>query len=109
VGGKECHSCKPLKTHFRKNGFKYRQIAREGDLAIYEQKWAGCADPSVCYEIVRIRRHEGFMIGGKFVEPSETYPHSEAWGDQGWTLTDKDAAFAKLRDLAAKIKCLPQL
>jgi len=89
-----------LPTRFRHDGFDYRQIAREGNAAIYEQTWSRCSNPSVCYEVVRIRRREGFEIDGRFVEPAEVYPNSEAWGVDGFTLTDKDAAFAKLRELA---------
>jgi hypothetical protein len=91
---------KPLAKEFRRDGFTYRQIAREGNAAIYEQRWTGCANPSVCYETVRVKRREGFQIGGRFIEPAEVYPNSEAWGVDGFTFTDKDAAFAKLRELA---------
>ena len=96
---KERHSCKPLPTRFRRDGFEYRQIARERHGAIYEQTWAGCCDPSVCYEVIRIRRREAFQIDGRLVEPAEVYPSSGAWGVDGYTLTDKDAAFAKLREV----------
>ena len=48
--------------------------------------------------MIRIRRREGFQIDGRFVEPAEVYPNSEAWGTDGFTLTDRDAAFAKLRE-----------
>src|SRR5439155_3834384 len=48
--GKKCHSCKPLPTRFRRDGFNYQQIARQGDVAIYKQSWSGCSNPSVCYE-----------------------------------------------------------
>ena len=93
---------KPLPTGFRRDGFNYRQIAREGDAAIYEQRWSGCSNPSVSYEVIRIRRRPGFQIDGRLVEPAEVYPNSEAWGVDGFTLTDKDAAFAKLREMAAQ-------
>jgi len=99
-GGRKRHSYKPLPTRFRHCGFDYRQIAREGNAAIYEQHWTGCAKPSVCYEVIRIRRREGFQIAGRFVEAAELYPRSEAWGTYGFTLTDRDAAFAKLSELA---------
>ena len=98
--GQKRPSYRPLPTQFRHDGFDYRQIAREGDAAIYEQVWAGCSIPSVRYEVVRIRRREGFEIGGRLIEPAEVYPNSEAWGVDGFTLTDKDAAFAKFRKLA---------
>jgi hypothetical protein len=96
---KKGHFYKRLPTQFRHDGFDYRQIAREGDVAIYEQSWSGCTDPSVCYEVIRIRYRDGFQIGDRFVEPAEVYPNSEAWGVDGFTLTDKDGAFAKLREI----------
>jgi hypothetical protein len=86
-----------LQKEFQRDGFTYRQIAREGDAAIYEQAWCGCAEPSVCYEVIGVKRREGFKIGGRFVEPAEVYPNSEAWGVDGWTYTEKEAAFRKLR------------
>jgi hypothetical protein len=88
-----------LPTRFRRDGFEYRQIARERDAAIYEQTWSGCAEPSVCYEVIRVRRREGFRIDGRLVEAAEVYPSSDAWGVDGFTLTDKDGAFAKLSEL----------
>jgi hypothetical protein len=100
--GKKRHSYKPLPTRFRRDGFNYRQIAREGYGAIYEQTWSGCAEPSVCYEVIRIRQRDGFQIDGRLVEPAEVYPSSGAWGVDGFTLTDKDAAFAKLREMAGQ-------
>jgi hypothetical protein len=91
-----------LPTRFQRDGFEYRQIAREGEAAIYDQTWNGCSDPSVCYEVIRIRRRDGFQIGGRFVQPAEVYPHSDAWGVDGFTLTDRDAAFAKLKEVAGQ-------
>jgi hypothetical protein len=97
---KKGHSCKPLPVEFRSGGLNYRQIAREGMWAIYEQTWSSRSDPRVCYEAIRIRRREGFQIDGRLVEPAETYPKTDAWGVDGFTFTDKDAAFAKLRKVA---------
>jgi hypothetical protein len=105
-GSKKGHSCasllafKPLPIEFRSGDFNYRQIAREGNVAIYEQTWTGNSDPTVCYEVIRIRRRNGFEINGRFVEPAEVYPNSDVWGVDGFTFTDKDAAFAKLREVA---------
>ena len=90
---------KPLPKEFRRDGFHFRQIAREGDAAIYEQTWNGCRDPSIAYEVIRIRRREGFEIGGKFVPSAELYPRSEQWGELGWTFCNKETAFAKLREI----------
>ena len=100
--GKKGHSYKPLAIRFRRDGFNYRQITRERDAAIYEQSWSGRSKASVCYEVIRIRRREGFQIDGRFIEPAEVYPNSEAWGAEGFTLTDKDAALAKLKEVAGQ-------
>jgi hypothetical protein len=97
---KKGHSYKPLPVEFRAGGFNYRQIAREGDAAIYEQTWSSCSNPSVCYEVIRIRCREGFQIDGRLVEPAEVYAGSDAWGVDGFTFADKEAAFAKLREVA---------
>lgn len=100
AGGKKRHFYKPLPTRFRHDGFDYRLIARKEDAAMYEQSWNGCANRNVCYEVIRIRRRDGFQIGGRFVEPAEIYPNSEAWGTDGWTVKDKPAASHKLREIA---------
>ena len=105
-GRKKGRFYNPLQKEFRRDGFTYRQIAREGRAAIYEQTWNGCSDPSVCYEVVRIRRRGDFQIDGRLVEPAEVYPNSETWGVDGFTLTDKDAVFAKQRELRAKAHVL---
>jgi len=97
AGCQKGHSEKRLQAEFRRNGFIYRQVVRQGNAAIYAQN-SGVTG-NVCYEVIRIRRRDGFHIGGRFVEPAEVYPNSEAWGTDGFTLTGKDAALAKLRIL----------
>jgi hypothetical protein len=87
----------PVLTSFKSHGFSYRQIAREGDIAIYEQRWRN--SENVAYEVVRLRvRTHPFKNNGR---PYEAYPRSEEWGLYGFTLTDKDAAFNKLKQLLA--------
>jgi hypothetical protein len=95
-GSKKGHFYKPLSAQFRRHGFTYRQIAREGDVAIYKQTWLGCAEPSPCYEVIRICRREGFQIGGRFIEPAEVYPASKLWGVDGFTFTNREKAWTKL-------------
>jgi len=101
-GSSKRHFYKPLPKEFRHHGFDYRQIARERSAAIYQQIWISCFNAAVCYEVVRIRRREGFHIGDRFVEPAEVYPNSEAWGVDGWTAEDKDTAFRKFREVAGR-------
>jgi hypothetical protein len=96
------HWWNPLDTEFNRGGFDYRQITREGRFAIYEQHWLSSPNPNVCYEVVRIRRHNGKNIGDHWIEPGEFYPSSSEWGEHGWTLLSLDAAFVKLRQLSGR-------
>jgi hypothetical protein len=99
-GSEKRHSYKPLPKEFQRDGFTYRQITRARDVAIYTQVWNGCPDPAVCFEVIRVKRRAGFEINSRFVEPAEVYPNSEAWGTDGFSFTNKDAAFVKLHQLA---------
>lgn len=89
---------KTLPLNFRKNGFDFHQIWREGDKAIYKKTHDSAPDhPS--FETIRIKTHDGYVIAGKTVEPAECYPSHEEWGTHGWTYTDLDKAkerFGKL-------------
>jgi hypothetical protein len=60
--------------------------------AIYEQKWR--TSDNAAYELVRIRPGSGLLAG------RELYPSSERCGTDGFTLTDKDTAFKKLRQMS---------
>jgi hypothetical protein len=99
-GTKKGRFYRPLPPRFRHNGFDHAQIAREGNAAIYEQRWTGCAKPSVCYEVVRIRRRDGFQIGEKFIGPYEVYPDSNAWGVDGFTFSDSNKARDKFFEIS---------
>jgi hypothetical protein len=90
-----------LPTRFRHDGFDYQQIHREEDFAIYQQTWNDKAH-SAAFEVIHIRRHDGFHIDGRFVDPGEIYPKPEAWGTDGWTIQDRDGALGKLRAVASK-------
>jgi hypothetical protein len=94
-GSKKGRFYKPLPKEFQRDGFHYRQIAREGEAAIFEQSWLSCAEPSRSYEVVRIRRRDAFQIGGRLVEPAEAYPASDLWGVAGFTFANRNKAWAK--------------
>jgi len=94
---KKRHSYEPLATAFTLGDFNYRQVAREGNWAIYEQRWPG--SENVCYEVIRIRQEEATTFpSGRSYPAREAYPPSETWGVDGFTLTDKGAAFNKARN-----------
>ena len=88
---------KVIPTQFKKKGFNYTQLRREGMKAIYQQTREDSTINN--YEVVRLGRHNGYSMGGSFIEPSETYPGSSLWGIMGWTCTDLESANKRFSQL----------
>ena len=84
---------KTIPTQFKKKGFVYTQLKREGARAIFQQTRAGSAVNN--YEVVKIGRHNGYVMGGMSIEPAETYPGSSLWGITAWTCSSLDAAMTR--------------
>jgi hypothetical protein len=100
AGSEKGRFYEPLAKEFQRDGFNYRQIKREGNAAIYEQAWLGCAESSLSYDVVRIRYREGFQIENRFVNAAEIYPNSEAWGVDGFTFTNGNKAWARFFEIS---------
>ena len=81
---------KPFPSTFKKKGFIHTLVKREGMKAIYERRWVH--GETSHYEVVKLGKHNGYNMGGSYIEPSETYPGSSLWGIMGWTCTDLDSA-----------------
>ena len=88
---------KVIPLQFKKKGFNYNQLRRDGMKAIYQQTREDSQISN--YEVVRLGRHNGYNMGGSFIEPSETYPGSSLWGIMGWTCTSIDDALKKYNQL----------
>lgn len=87
---------KPLPTDFTRLAFRYRQVERIGDLAIYHQTEGGSHRS---YEVVKVRRMPERNIKGRVLEAGEVYPRSERWGIDGWSCPTLERARAKLAEL----------
>lgn len=84
---------KVIPLEFKKKGFNYKQVKREGMKAIYEQTRK---NSTLCnYEVVKLGRHNGYNMGGSQIDPAETYPGSSLWGIMGWTCTSIDKAMER--------------
>lgn len=79
-----------LLTEYQKNGHRFTQYCRAGNLAIFHGR--AIKGKSETWEVIHIQSHNGREIGGKFVEPSEFPPSNEQWGSKGWTFTNPDLA-----------------
>ena len=87
----------PLSGSFRKSGWDYKLVSREGDVAVFEQTKPGL-EFSV-FEVVLVQRHNGYEIAGKRFPPAEHMPSSEQWGTLGFTCADRESAFIKADEL----------
>ena len=88
----------PLVTEFEDRTFRYAQVERHGNVAIFTQthKLGGV----VRYEVVRIRvAPEHTWPNGSTSPEREVYPHSNLWGRDGFTFHHLPAAQALLQRL----------
>lgn len=88
---------KILEKSFTRKKFKYDQVYRKNNLAIYTQTHT--ESDGVTYEVIVIKSHNGYEIAGTKIEPSETYPGDNQWGITGWTYQTLEAAKNKLKQL----------
>jgi hypothetical protein len=86
----------PLETEFIRKGWMHRQIRRTGDVATFARHHVSRPEEGH-YEVVVIRIRPTLTVFGKEVPAHEVYPPSEAWGTDGWTYGDEDAALEKFR------------
>jgi len=90
---------KPLADNFTHDGFVFSQLAREGDVALFEKSKPGHS--RLGYEVVIVQRHPAQTIHGRGYPEREAMPPSESWGVLGWSYSDLDSAQTKLRQLAS--------
>lgn len=91
---------KILEKEFTFKNFKFKQLKREGDLAVYVKN--SIKGKCQSFETVMVRSHNGYEIAGNFIPPSEVYPSTSQWGLYGWTYTNEESAFKKFRELQSR-------
>jgi hypothetical protein len=88
---------KEIPTIFRKNGFDFKLLMREGDIGLFRKAKLGLRFES--FEVVIIQRHGTFITKGKLIPAAEHLPSSEQWGVKGWTYSDRPSADRKFNQL----------
>ena len=78
---------KALETEIRTPERLYRQIKREGPVALYAVY--GYRDIFIGYEVIRIQILRAGTIYGRFYPEREAYPPSSDWGKSGWSFPIK--------------------
>ena len=86
---------------FDEGKFRYTQIERHGDLAIYCQELKSSNVKR--YEVVRLRVQKAYVFPSGVSKPErEVYPTSRVWGKDGWTHFTLDDAQRHMRTLQAE-------
>lgn len=89
---------KPLAITFVSGGFRFFQIHRVGQVALFLKR----KHPSgtLSYEVVKIRQLSARAVFEVEYPASEAMPPSERLGVDGWTFADINTAQSKFRALA---------
>ena len=83
---------KKIEKEFTRSGFVHKLVKRRGQVAIYKRRGIKSESGDYHYEVVKISSHNGYKLGGQYIESAETYPGASLWGLQGWTYQDLDIA-----------------
>ena len=72
-------------------GYTLTLLHRPGDIAVFDKRKLGHTRAH-SFEVVRIRRHDGFNISGRVIPPSEYLPRAEEFGVHGFDCLTLDDA-----------------
>lgn len=96
-----------LPETFALDGFTFRLLKREGKVALFE-KMAPWSDRKF-YEVVIVQTHEPTTFPtGQTYPARESMPHSEQWGQAGWSYSDLAMAEQKVEDLVKRAARVPE-
>ncbi len=80
-----------IEKTFRKDGFDYEQVFRQGDIAIYKQTKKE-SPANIHFEVGIIQKNKEREMFGVKMEANESWPPSTAWGILAWTYGDLASA-----------------
>lgn len=90
---------KPLPTEFTSKGFIFKQIRREGDIAIYKRWKEKHNEKCAHFEVFEIQKYQEREMCGIKIEAKEAVPTNELWGKKGFTYLDLGSAEKKFEEL----------
>lgn len=85
----------PHPLEFAHDGFTFRQVAREGMVALYEKSRS--PESVKRFELVELQVLPAQKLFGKEYPARGSYPRSEQWGEHGWTFLDLPSAQEAMR------------
>lgn len=98
---------RPLETEYTKHGYLFRQVKREGLVAMYEQldvQETG-QEILICHEVYEVIQMEaGFAGPQKYPQPArEVPPGNEQWGMKGFSPTTRERADIRFEELKNRL------
>ena len=90
---------KPLPVEFDRKGWHFKQLKREGMIAIYLRTKPGEHTLIESYEVIEIITEPDKFRFGKSIPVHERYPGDEEWGKYGWTYRSLSGAQSKFKRL----------
>lgn len=99
---------KILEQEFDSRGFHFKQLKREGMLAVFEKT---SENGYKGFEVCRLKSHNGYEIAGVHIPPAESMPSAESWGTDGFSYQwdEKERAFTKLEWMKTQFNSAPQV
>ncbi len=94
---------KILEDNFSSKGFNLSLVKREGDVAIYKKMLENSETDAHNFEVIAIKRHNGYEIAGIKMPPAEMYPSNTQWGDWAYTCTNREDADKRFIQLTDKL------
>jgi hypothetical protein len=102
------HIMQPIDIAFDEGRFRYTQIERQGDVAIYEQQHKENSKV-VRFEVIRIRvQPEHTWPSGQTTPEREAYAGASSWGRLGFTCFSLEEARTLAAGLQAQAVTLEQ-
>jgi hypothetical protein len=96
---------KELPAVFRSEGFDFKLLLRDGDVALLRKTKKGYSFET--YEVVIVQKETRRRVwpDGRVTEPCERMPASEQWGVHGWSFSDIRDARRKFYELVSVSQC----
>jgi hypothetical protein len=87
----------PLRFPFDRDDWRHVLVRREGDVCLVERSNLRVEPPSVHWEVIVVQHRPAETTrSGRSYPARESYPGPAAWGEAGWTFTERVQADAKM-------------
>ncbi len=88
-----------LQESFERLGWKFRQVFRKNDVAVYRRWKESSVAPH--FEAIRIGYQKAREWNGILYPEGEHYPSDNQWGSHAFTLMDEASAIAKAKSMVS--------